>query len=452
MLNSPEAKGCFKLDNGQVRFTPKGQPDYRQRTLETWLQSTTDLLHDRHGVPLLVPEDEQGKITAKAKWWNDVPRCHPLLRTWADLEAAARLLHFLRHGAGPDFRPRFTLLPRVESDEPDLVQLQRLGLAKVLMPAPGFQMVHLRLCNLELGALAAVLQVFMAPDASSFASMFSEEVDPAVVVGARLAAIDLENPGNLKAAVPANDRHCLGIAKAALFAIPRGLGAGALREIARGDYRVDMTEPEAARVIKSMDTAFPDLAKYLRDDAESLLAENLGTKDRLIGEMLERSTGRKWNHATLRKTFRSFRKVHGSVDEGLWLALDRHNRNPVIGDYLKVKEVTPSLFRALFGSKATTLTGRARGQLVYTEARQAKYLDLADDAVKAVLYELAATGFVVVAVSNDEIMLASRSPINEPELLRIERLATVAVGQVLSDMPVRCICESIAAAPMASDA
>lgn len=92
----------------------------------------------------------------------------------------------------------------------------------------------------------------------------------------------------------------------------------------------------------------------------------------------------------------------------VWAGLARLNRRPELRAAIANYESGPALFNALFGATCATLTGRLRGGISYTQARNTPFSGLAADGAKLALWDLLHQGFNVVAFVHDEIVVELR--------------------------------------------
>jgi hypothetical protein len=429
-----KAKACFKQDDNKVRLDHLGFPEFRPRTLAKWLESVLRELQDRHRVGF-VPPGAEDVISTCPEDWGVLVRCHRFLRAWADLLSASRLrLHFQKNQVSV-IHPQYQILPRIGSDKPSLDDVRRSGLRVMFRPSNGHCFLVIQLCDLDLRALAAVcLQRYSTRE---LAAVFQSGRDVAVHTAARLSMMEPAAFARLE--TEDHDRHTRWIrsARAALFAVPRGLGVAELREIARSDFDVELSLGEARDVDQRLLTVYPELAEYLRDDAGNLLAANLRTTDKAIGELLEAHVKR-FKPRDLRNAFRAQRKVKGNIDSRLWATLEHGNNNPTLKPLFDKKEFGPALYRALSGRDVLVQSGRVRGRLPFSDARQVEYLDLADDAMKAVLYDLVAAGFRLVGFAGFEIVLEVEESDAKGRAGSAKEIAKSCLQKVLSSVPVLC--------------
>ena len=90
---------------------------------------------------------------------------------------------------------------------------------------------------------------------------------------------------------------------------------------------------------------------------------------------------------------------------GVWDGLIALNRNAELAPLLARRQGSEELSRRLFCSGVTTLTGRVRGRVSFTQARNTPFQGLAADGAKLALWELIRAGYRVVAFIHDEILI-----------------------------------------------
>ena len=93
--------------------------------------------------------------------------------------------------------------------------------------------------------------------------------------------------------------------------------------------------------------------------------------------------------------------------EQVWTALARLNRNPELTAAIDARDVTEEtgLARKIFGAPVMTLTGRIRGRVSFTAARNTPFQGLAADGAKLAMYDLLRAGYTVAAFIHDEFLI-----------------------------------------------
>jgi hypothetical protein len=220
-----------------------------------------------------------------------------------------------------------------------------------------------------------------------------------------------------------------------------GLGLEGVQEIAHAEFGLsDLGLAELERLHgQLLKGVFAELAAFLRDDTVEVIADNLGSTREWLVDNLEHYFGKPLDVPQLRQWFRGGQPLHRRIQEMLWAVVERCTRKPQYHDHLRRRVIGPQLYLDLFGRRVTTLTGRVRGRLLFCEACQAEYLDLADDAVKAAAFALADGGFPVAAVAGGALVThVHPTPDAAGEARRAERLAGQAAGEVIRPVPAAC--------------
>jgi hypothetical protein len=108
----PEASRCFKMGrDGRFKYRRDGSPDVRVGEFKGWLRRTLSSMEGLHRSALSVALREDA-------WAEDasvLARCHPLLRAWSDLTAAAEILRSAAVPGVTSFHPRYGVLPELHS-------------------------------------------------------------------------------------------------------------------------------------------------------------------------------------------------------------------------------------------------------------------------------------------------------------------------------------------------
>jgi hypothetical protein len=96
----------------------------------------------------------------------------------------------------------------------------------------------------------------------------------------------------------------------------------------------------------------------------------------------------------------------------------------------------------LFSSGVVTLTGRARGRVSFSQARNTPFQALAADGAKLALWRLVSEGFRVVGFIHDEILVELPDEggfVSKAKVDRVVEIMCTEMQQVLGgDMPVAC--------------
>jgi hypothetical protein len=423
--------------DNHIKFQPDGSPGVRHKAQETWLAGVLGSLRGLYEHDFAPPLGANGRLSTAPEDWGFLARCHRLLRAHADLTTAPAVARACAV-SGP-LRPGYEVLPRIRSREPDLGALRRLCGQGLFQPAPGHRFLVVELKDLELRSLAAVLR--QRGGHSRLAESFLRGADLYADTAAALASLAPGDFAALRTSDPPRHDRWLRVARALLTAAPMGLGVECVREVARAEFSLDdLGLNEARRLHARLLDLFPELGGYLRDDTVEVLAGNLGvTPADLQGPILSCALPHGPSMADFRGWFRGDnRRLPPDGREGLRSLLNVWNRNDSLRPLVR-GAFDRTLYVALFGRRVTTLAGRVRGGMLFAEARQAEYLDLADDAAKSALFALAAGGFGVVAFAGNDIVAEVSVPEGlDARVARAETLARQAVATVLRFVPASC--------------
>jgi hypothetical protein len=190
---------------------------------------------------------------------------------------------------------------------------------------------------------------------------------------------------------------------------------------------------------RQLNPAFAKLAAYLRDDTLEVMADNLGSTQEWLLDHLRHYFGKPPSLPQLRQWFRGGRQLPRPIGERLWALIERCGLRPRFRDHLRRRRLDHELYLDLLGRHVTTLTGRVRGRLLFSEARQAEYRDLADDAAKSATFALAAGGFPVVAVAGGAVVTyAPPTPDAGGDARPAQEVARRAAEEVLQPVPAAC--------------
>jgi hypothetical protein len=134
----------------------------------------------------------------------------------------------------------------------------------------------------------------------------------------------------------------------------------------------------------------------------------------------------------------------------LWRASGRASPSSIVAStcapLIERFEGGDELYAHLFGAHVTTLTGRVRGGVSYTRARNTPFSGLAADGAKLALWDLVHSDYRVVAFVHDELLVelplerAPASPYANTLLhaRTIERILIDAMQTVCPGIPIRC--------------
>ena len=232
-------------------------------------------------------------------------------------------------------------------------------------------------------------------------------------------------------------------AKAINFGIPGGLGAAALVNYAKSTYGVILTPEQAADFrTKVMTEVYPELGLYLSEDTASVIAKALhadAVRVRVVWSepyefgMINKIL--KGNPARADGT-----PYKGSTVDRVWRQLDDLNQNPELVAAIADRDTSNSSpLRRLTYSAVSTLTGRVRGGVSFTAARNTPFQGLAADGCKLAMWNLLKAGHRVAAFVHDEFLIEiPRLDDWTAAAKDIERICCQAMQPLVGDIPVTC--------------
>lgn len=213
-------------------------------------------------------------------------------------------------------------------------------------------------------------------------------------------------------------------AKVANFGFPGGLGIVKFAAWAKAEYGITFTQSEVRALKEKWLAAYPEMLRYMAEDAESILAFNLG----ITPADVKRCAGQHMRYLTdvIRGYF---------FAEGLWnklLAVVKLSpRREDIEPLLAEGQGSPTLGRKLLTVPSVTLTGRVRSRCIYTEARNTPFQGVAGDGGKLALWRLYYEGFDVRAFVHDEFIVAYKGRPTPAVLKRARDIMEKSMEEVI---------------------
>jgi hypothetical protein len=236
-------------------------------------------------------------------------------------------------------------------------------------------------------------------------------------------------------------------AKVLNFGIPGGLGPRSLVAYAKREYDLPMTLEEATEFRRRLiEEVYPELALYLADDGMDVLAGNLGASVKACWHTFDRKGDRSGavvggvRNVVRGRTCKSDGRPYDPLYlANVWDGLVALNRNAELTPLLDARRGGEELFRRLFHAGVTTLTGRVRGRVGFTQARNTPFQGLAADGAKLALWDLLWAGYRVVAFIHDEFVIELPEDADHTaEARRIAGIINAAMERVTGAVPVAC--------------
>ena len=124
----------------------------------------------------------------------------------------------------------------------------------------------------------------------------------------------------------------------------------------------------------------------------------------------------------------------------VWGQLGALNQNHALNEAIRTRDSSEaSPLRKHMHAPVTTLTGRIRGGVTFTAARNTPFQGLAADGAKLAMWELTKAGYRVVAFVHDEFVIEVPADDDHTAIATdVERICCTAMQQLVGDVPVAC--------------
>jgi hypothetical protein len=440
-----------KNKKGELALSKNGVPSKDLKALRTKLQQILDDWPTDAGPKPRIPLTEKNKeLSTAVEAWAEYRHAHPFLDRWVEFEETAKLLQAFGQLRGTEHvHPRYTVLVRTgrtSCSSPNIQQVPKDDdIRGAFVPSPGHFLLAIDYSFIELRTLAAVC--VQRYGQSALANTIKAGVDPHARTAAMMLDVPVDDFLSWKNDPQRKDDYAAARqkAKAINFGVPGGLGIATLRAHARSTYGIDMTQEESQTQRDKLITGvYPELTAYLDDDMPATLARSLQCPVEQV-----RAVQDELFHLTcVRKVLEGNpRKADGeSYSEGfvarIWAALVRLNRNPELTEALQKRQPGKDLAAKVCHAGVATLTGRIRGRVRYTAARNSPFQGLAADGAALALFALVREGFRVVAFVHDEVLVELPDEggyVSEAKVRRVEEVMCREMeGVLVGGIPVAC--------------
>ncbi len=390
---------------------------------------------------LNIPTTSTGRLSTSVNHsWCQFRELHPLVAAYCDYTELTKLRTFFTGLDQPTIHPNYRTMVRTgrtSCSGPNIQQLpSRSPVRDAITARPGNLLFIIDYSALELRTLAAVC--YERIGFSQLRDVLIEGTDPHSYTAAMFAGLDLEQFTQLP-----NKKELRQQAKAINFGLPGGLGPAALVDYAQFTYGVSMTLEQAEQFSQLLTRqVYPELGLYLAEDTAAVLANvlqadvvqvratwsqgwQLGILRRLLAGHTCKKDGTPYQEQTIYRT---------------WQQLETLCRNPHLLPYIQQRDVGESSpLRRLFNSAVSTTTGRMRGSVPFTAARNAPFQGLAADGCKQTMWKLTQAGYRIVAFIHDEfiIELSKLDNINQAAA-EIENICKQSMQPFVPGIPVEC--------------
>ncbi|HKB35690.1 MAG TPA: DNA methyltransferase, partial [Gemmataceae bacterium] len=339
---------------------------------------------------------------------------------------------------------------------PNLQQVPRDGASRQAVRAsPGYLLLAADYTLVELRALAAhclhrygwstmavVIKAGTDPHAHTAAMMLSVPAEEFATWKNNETVADTKHVDGKVVEVKLKDRYdrARQMAKPVNFGVPGGLGVASLVAYAHSTYKVDFTFDEAKErrdlLIKKI---YPELEHYLSEDTIAIVARNLQAPLWEVRNELGDT-----HISCIRKVLAGDPKradgtpYQGSYVSRIWASLAGLNKNPALKEALEKRQASAELAARVCHAGVATLTGRIRGRVRYSQARNTPFQGLAADGAALALFELVKDGFRVVGFVHDEVLVELPDEggyVSEAKVRRVEEILCRQMEKVLGDVP-----------------
>jgi DNA polymerase I-like protein with 3'-5' exonuclease and polymerase domains len=375
------------------------------RLNQTALQQQLGRVADSHGLD--VPKTNSGKPSLSVNTcWVQYRHLDPVVDVFCTYTELAKLRTFFDGLNSPTIHPRYRVMVRsgrTSCSGPNIQQLPAGSpIREVITARPGYLFFIIDYNALELRTLAAVCYAQLG--FSKLRDVLVAGIDPHSYAAAMFAGVSLDEFNTRPDRKQLRQR-----AKVFNFGLPAGFGAASLVDHAKFAYGVDLTLPEAEHFVALLtQQVYPELGLYLTEDTTGILAAKLNTSPIQVAAVWPD----RYSVPMLRKVLDGNpTKADGTpykqaAVERIWSQLASLCNSPELLPHIEQRDTSPSSpLRRLLFSSATTLTGRMRGGVRFTAAKNAPFQGLAADGCKQALWNLTKAGYRVVAFIHDEFIV-----------------------------------------------
>ena len=421
--------GLLKTD------TDSGLPKLNQTTLQQ------HLLRVSAEHQLTIPTTANGKPSLSVnECWTQYRHLDPVIDAYCRYTEQTKLRTFFTGLQQPRIHPRYRTMVRsgrTSCSSPNIQQLPSGSPVRETITArPGSLFFIIDYNSLELRTLATVCHQLVG--FSKLRDVLIAGTDPHSYAAAMFAGVTLDDFNQLP-----NKKQLRQQAKVFNFGLPAGFGPAALVDHAKFAYGVELTLADAEKFVHQLtQEVYPELGLYLSEDTLGILATKLQT-DRVQLQML---WSQDWQLAMLRKVLAGTpTKADGTpyqpqqVDR-IWQQLLAVCRDPNLLPHIERRNTAADspLSKLLFSAVATT-TGRLRGGVRFTAAKNAPFQGLAADGCKQALWNLTKAGYRVVAFIHDEFIIElNRLDRIDAAAADIPRICSEAMQPFVPGIPVPC--------------
>jgi DNA polymerase I-like protein with 3'-5' exonuclease and polymerase domains len=408
-----EYPSLFVKKKGALQYTSGGSPKKSTNELIKLIEEALAEVKEDCGIDLKPPLTPTGRLSTSTKEYEEIAHLSTFIDKWIHLEQACKQSQFFGALETDKVNPRYTFLVRTgrtSASNPNIQQIPREGgLRECFIPSKGSRFFIADYAFLELRTLAAVCESRYG--ASELGRVIRNGLDPHTYTAAMFEGMDV---ATFKETIdPKRQKELRQAAKALNFGIPGGLGVRSLTAYAKATYKVELS-PEKAAIFRTklIEEVYPELSLYLASDDAEILANSLGTTVDKLWRKVD------WNGEKSLGLIYAYRKVVSGEAfkadgtpysdmfvSNVWDNLLSLCRKPSLRTLLSARDAGPELRKRLYNGDVTTLTGRKRGRVSFSQARNTPFQGLASDGAKLALWRLVREGYRVVAFVHDEVVI-----------------------------------------------
>jgi site-specific DNA-adenine methylase len=434
--------------DGTLETTPTGGPAKSNKVRDAMLERVARELKGQ-GMEVSIPlTGKTRKLSASGEVWQEYADHHLFLGPWLEVEGLSKELAFYNGLRTDKVHPKYATMVRTgrtSCSSPNVQQIPRGGdLRPAFVASPSHLLLEVDYRHIELTTLASIC--LRRYGRSALADVIRAGQDPHAHTAALMLGLTPEAFLAWKKDPAREDafKDARQAAKAVGFGTPGGLGAASLARYAKSTYGVALSEDEARQKREQLLGIYPELRTYLEEDGASILARNLKADPTAVRA--------RWDdllHLTcVRKVLRDPepKRTDGQpykpvfVDR-IWTTLAALNKDPDLADDLANRRPSRQLAVRVCLAGVSTLTGRIRGGVTFTQARNTPFQGLAADGVALALFALVRAGFRVVGFIHDAFLIELPDEGGYVQLAKVreaENIICKAMAGVLglADLPV----------------
>jgi DNA polymerase I-like protein with 3'-5' exonuclease and polymerase domains len=289
-------------------------------------------------------------------------------------------------------------------------QIPKNSMRNIIIPQKGHLLVAIDYSFIELRTLAAVFEKLFKK--SVLADVIREGKDPHAWTGGMLINMEYDEFLAKKKTDPKVYDKWRQNAKALNFGIPGGLSPISLLEYAKNVYGIKDWDINISKHFRDRlcNEVYPELGKYLNEDGMYNLAMNLDCSIEDAWEAFAIKGERNFGIVNALKNIVGGKpKKNGEAyseayKASVWTKLNNLNNNATLYGILKERKPGLEAVKHIFWTGVTTLTGRIRGRVSFTQCKNSPFQGLAADGAKLALFRLVKEGYKLVNFVHDEII------------------------------------------------